>query len=144
MYRLLLVAGLLSLPMASAQAFDPYGGYFWQQPYGLRTDTFVPTPPYFSVFPPVYYGQRYARPYGISPFPASPHIGVPDSYRAAPRSAALPLPQVNPYCPTEVVPTGAVASPGDEAQGYKTAEAGPVIDNPHYKPATQFASDKSI
>jgi hypothetical protein len=41
------------------------GGY-----YGYRGN--IPTPPYFAIHPPVFYGERVERPYGISPFAALP------------------------------------------------------------------------
>ncbi|TWU41537.1 hypothetical protein Q31b_29860 [Novipirellula aureliae] len=53
-----------------------YGGFGAGFGSGYRT------PPYFSVHPPVYYGARYARPYGISPFPALPQVSAPQGYKA--------------------------------------------------------------
>ena len=54
------------------------GGYFggscgnpWI--YGPWTQTlgFIPTPPYYSLYPPVYYSHNVYRPYGMSPFPVT-------------------------------------------------------------------------
>lgn len=89
---------------ASAQApfgfgFQPFGFY---QPYGIQYQSAVPTPPYFAVNPPVYYGTRYRRPYGISPFASPPVVQAPASYQAGPdaagmRSGVWPAPVTNPY-----------------------------------------------
>ncbi len=57
--------------------FQPYGFY---QPYGVRYRSSVATPPYFALNPPVYYGTRHFRPYGISPFAAPPQVGAPSGY----------------------------------------------------------------
>lgn len=45
--------------------YGGYGGYSYLAP----RISFVPTPPYFALHPPVYYSaQIYRRPYGWSPF----------------------------------------------------------------------------
>ncbi|XZE33405.1 hypothetical protein SH501x_004188 [Pirellulaceae bacterium SH501] len=54
----------------------------------------LPAPPYFSVFPPVYYGQRYARPYGESPFASWPLLRSDPSYHAVPMEGHLMNPRV--------------------------------------------------
>ncbi len=56
-----------------------YGGF---NNFGIRP--YVPAPPYFSVHPPVYYGARYARPYGDSPFAALPQLQPAKGYHAKP------------------------------------------------------------
>lgn len=82
--------------------FVPFGFY---QPYGIRYSTSVRTPPYFALNPPVYYGSRYARPYGASPFASPPLVTAPASYQArlatefagpGPRPIGPTL--CNPYC----------------------------------------------
>ncbi len=69
--------------------FIPFGFY---QPYGVRYSTSVRTPPYFAINPPVYYGSRYHRPYGVSPFASPPQVSVPADYQAqrAPQQAVRP------------------------------------------------------
>lgn len=42
--------------------------------YGLG---YVPVPPYFALHPPVYYGDRYYRTYGESPFARSDYSSRP-------------------------------------------------------------------
>lgn len=61
--------------------FMPFGFY---QPYGVRYSNSVRTPPYFALNPPVYYGNRYARPYGDSPFASPPLLTAPSSYQVQP------------------------------------------------------------
>ncbi len=59
--------------------FFPFGFY---QPYGAAYGTSLPTPPYFALNPPVYYGARHARPYGISPFASPPVVQPGGDYRS--------------------------------------------------------------
>jgi hypothetical protein len=61
--------------------FMPFGFY---QPYGVRYSNAVRTPPHFAINPPVYYGSRYARPYGESPFASPPLLSAPSSYQVQP------------------------------------------------------------
>jgi hypothetical protein len=107
----LLVASLLALAAAvvtsdtaSAQypenlGFLPYGFY---QPYGARYGTSIRTPPYFATNPPVYYGARHARPYGVSPFASPPVVSAGAGYESRLRTQFLqpqiptPEPQLNP------------------------------------------------
>lgn len=57
--------------------FLPFGYY---QPYGVTYNSSVRTPPYFATNPPVYYSQRYSRPYGLSPFASPPMLQSPVGY----------------------------------------------------------------
>jgi hypothetical protein len=84
---------------ASAQnpgmyGFMPFGFY---QPYGARYQTSIRTPPYFSTNPPVYYGARHARPYGLSPFASPPQVSAGKSYNGRLRTQfsqpQVPTPQ---------------------------------------------------
>ncbi len=94
MKRLLVVAFLalaaiaMTSPQASAQypgnlGYLPFGFY---QPYGAHYGTSLKTPPYFATNPPVYYGARHARPYGISPFASPPMVQPSEGYRSRLRS----------------------------------------------------------
>ncbi len=90
----------LALSGKTASAQDPYGlGYAYLFGYGGANTpairSFVPAPPYFALHPPVYYGQRYARPYGDSPFASWPQLRSPANYM--PRPAAEHAPFVTPY-----------------------------------------------
>ena len=94
MKRLLWVTGMVAAiaiggsPAADAghplnYGFFPFGFY---QPYGAQYGTTLRTPPHFAVNPPVYYGARYARPYGLSPFASPPLVGAPAGFDGRLRS----------------------------------------------------------
>lgn len=82
-----------------AYSFLPFGFY---QPYGASYSTSIRTPPYFSTNPPVYYGSRHARPYGLSPFASPPLVQAASNYESRLRSQfeqpqiPTPGPQLNP------------------------------------------------
>jgi hypothetical protein len=81
---LLAALALGTLPADRAAAFDgtfPWQYGFWQ-PYGAQYSTSIRTPPHFALNPPVYYGSRHARPYGLSPFAAVPQVTAGDDYRS--------------------------------------------------------------
>lgn len=81
--------------------FFPFGFY---QPYGAQYGNSMPTPPYFALNPPVYYGARHARPYGMSPFASPPLVAPADNYRGRlgtdfylpPSETAAPVYHANP------------------------------------------------
>ncbi len=88
-----LVLGMMTalVSMASAANAQDNGlGYAYLFGYGAANTpairSFVPAPPYFALHPPVYYGQKYTRPYGESPFAAWPQLRSPAGYY--PRPAA--------------------------------------------------------
>lgn len=81
---LALAAIAVSSPQASAgnpgaYGYLPFGFY---QPFGAQYGTSIRTPPYFATNPPVYYGARHARPYGISPFASPPMAEAGPGYRS--------------------------------------------------------------
>src|SRR5947208_6775894 len=89
---------------AQADAFWPYmgypgyGGYGWGWGFNQATN-YVPAPPYYSIYPPVYYAPYItARHYGASPFAwaggMEPITYVPDT--AAP-AALDPVIIDNPF-----------------------------------------------
>ncbi|MEM1068444.1 MAG: hypothetical protein AAGG48_18665 [Planctomycetota bacterium] len=101
----MLLAAATTSNTASAQfpdnlGFFPYGFY---QPYGARYGSSIRTPPYFATNPPVYYGARYARPYGMSPFASPPLVSASEGYRGRLRMqfeqprVPTPAPLCNPY-----------------------------------------------
>lgn len=87
------------------------------------------TPPYFALHPPVYYGQRYSMPYGLSPFAAWPQLqptpgfhGRPYADRAQMLSNPHHVPCVN-------------RAPSTNNSIVANQPAAPlVIDNPFFKP----------
>ena len=114
-----LAASVLVSDTASAHnAFGyPMGGYGFGVNFGgpfAQIGGAVRTPPYFAVNPPVYYGTRYARPYGMSPFPALPGLSATESYRVRPAAnfyypptppVAPAAPCCNPYVTSSPCPT---------------------------------------
>jgi hypothetical protein len=70
-FMLLAVAACLA-PQARADGFLGVDGdcsmYTWRSASNLYSLGHIPTPPYFALHPPVYYGQRYFRSYGESPY----------------------------------------------------------------------------
>ncbi len=132
----LLLVAFLAVPASMAQAFDPWFYGFNQRPFGLQSETMVPTPPYFSIHPPVYYGDRYARPYGISPFPAAPNVHIPESYKAVPMSAAIAPVVQNPYC--EISPVQ-VPLP-ESVPAVHGLQAGKIQVNPFANPKSQMVT----
>ena len=101
-----------SADLPGAYGFLPYGFY---QPYGARYGSTLRTPPYFATNPPVYYGARHARPYGLSPFASPPLVSADNSYRSRlqTRFVQPPVrscaPHCNPYVqpPTDVIENNA-------------------------------------
>ena len=64
---------------ASAQGygFGYYPGFSsLQYSHGPLRVGNIPTPPYFAIHPPVYYGQRVGMPYGNSPITRPPRAVV--------------------------------------------------------------------
>lgn len=101
-----------------------YGGFAASGPR-----SYVPSPPYFALHPPVYYGQRYSRPYGVSPFASWPQLQPAQSY--APRPANWPAaPATCLHCAQPIAETV-------HADGIvEVAPAEPLeIENPYFQPA---------
>ncbi len=69
----LLVLAAVTCVAAPAQAYDFGLGdncnlYGYRSASSLYSLGYIPTPPYYAIHPPVYYGQRYFRTYGESPY----------------------------------------------------------------------------
>ena len=121
-----------NLGMAYLFGYGGYGGYGG----GLGMQAYIPAPPYFALHPPVYYGQRYTRPYGASPFAAWPQLQANPNYAPRPQVDNASI-IVNPYCGD-----GCAEAVGPPVVGVtQVAPAEPlVIDNPHYEPAAKYTS----
>lgn len=127
--------GALSSDSASAQypgnfGFQPFGFY---QPFGARFSTSIRTPPYFSTNPPVYYGARHARPYGLSPFAAPPQLQAGPGYQSRLRTEFLepivptPGPQSSPCCSNPYLHSNATPATADQLA---QAKRGAIKRNP--------------
>src|SRR5437763_9558818 len=95
-----LVLLALSAP-STASAYWPYMGWGWgTSGYGLgfnNATNYVPAPPYYSIYPPVYYSHQItARHHGASPFawPAgfSPITYVPQGELTGPEPDVIENP----------------------------------------------------
>jgi hypothetical protein len=132
MIRNVCLAAAFALCLAappSASAYWPYfgfGGYYGGYGYGYGSGyyaptNYVPAPPYYSLFPPVYYSSQItARHYGASPF--AWYAGMePITYAPLPEPPAEPAPEMieNPYVR------------GAKATSAKAA----MIENPYFKGA---------
>lgn len=98
--------------------------------YGLG---YVPVPPYFALHPPVYYGERYYRSYGESPFPR------PD-FSSRPKIIDLQLitnPFVESLPPVVEQKLPAPASQAAPAEDQVTSKPQMII-NPYYRPSEQI------
>jgi hypothetical protein len=121
---------LLAVP-SSASAYWPYGGFGpWFNGYGYGYTSnyggYIPAPPYYSVFPPVYYSAHITkRHYGAAPYawPAGMQPITYVNYTAVP--AIEPLMVENPH----VAGARPTSAEGKEVK----IEVKPLkIDNPHF------------
>jgi len=132
----------LTTDTVSAQGPSPYGflPYGFYQPYGAQYGTGIRTPPYFATNPPVYYGARHSRPYGLSPFASPPLVVARDDYRSRLRSqfAHPPVPTPQPLCNPYIVPS---AEPAVEAIETPKPELGAVQFNPFVDQADRLAKN---
>jgi hypothetical protein len=138
------IALVSSADKASAQCgggfgYGGYGGYGYYN-NGIRP--YVPAPPYFALHPPVYYGARYTRPYGDSPF-ASPSQLQPAAGYAPTRHVERSLTVNNPYVALPMAPASMpmpVPVPQSAPAPTNTVAPSPVvvkpavIDNPYFQP----------
>lgn len=100
---LLVLLVFAALPNA-ASAYWPYMGYGGYGGYGYgwgfnQATNYVPSPPYYAIYPPVYYSHQItARHYGASPFAWTPGM-EPITYGNMPSGMAAPEPEIieNPY-----------------------------------------------
>ena len=129
----LAIASMLASFTATAQAQDPHGlGYAYLFGYGAANApvvrSFVPAPPYFSLHPPVYYGQRYTRPYGDSPFASWPQLQSAKGYQPRPAASHAHV-IVNPHAPAHHAPAQA-----DSPVVQSVAPVRPlIVENPYYR-----------
>jgi hypothetical protein len=112
----------LAFGNSAVQAQDPYAFQFgYTMGYQNSFRNRLPAPPYFSVFPPVYYGKRYERPYGDSPYAAFPQLrSAPDYY---------PVPKEVPFRTRTVINPHVESHMRVEANGVPSENA-PVAEMP--------------
>ena len=133
----LVVLSVLALMPRPASAYDGYlnalgnlrGFGVSGSLYGLG---YLPVPPYFAVHPPVYYGQRYFRTYGESPYarPARAARPLNVSVQLVTNPFVEQLPSVMPELPAGDLET---------AKKQTVAVRPKMIINPYYKADDEVA-----
>ena len=138
------MAMLCSANQASAQCgglgpgYGAFGGYY---NYGIQP--YVPAPPYFALHPPVYYGHRYTRPYGDSPFAAPSQLQPNPSFapqRHVERSLTVQNPHVLQMAPA--VESTPIPAPVNTVPASPVVVKPMVIDNPYYQPEVKLVDGK--
>ena len=124
-------SGTASAQFPGGYGMFPFGGYGFYSPYGSHYGTTLRTPPYFATNPPVYYGARHTRPYGISPFAAPPMVNAPANYRSRlDTDSVAPPPSLGAPMWNPCVTYSQSVKPAANAKGVVTK--GPVRENPYF------------
>lgn len=106
--------------------------------YGASTYNNM-TPPYFALHPPVYYGQRYSMPYGLSPFAAWPQLQPTPGFHGRPYADRAQLIGNPHYAPCD----GCTPISKNDVVIDRSIQP-VVIDNPFFKPdAVQLTTAKA-
>ena len=130
---LVAMSALISVLSSSATAqIGPWGVWgpwyaYPNAPYACSYGT-IPSPPYFAIHPPVYYGPRIRMAYGHSPI-ARPPLTV----------VAMPRHREMPEAPrqTELIIRNPHVGDDSAESGQGTAATGPqIVENPYYSPNT--------
>ena len=118
-----------------AYSFLPFGFY---QPYGASYNNAIRTPPYFTTNPPVYYGARHARPYGLSPFASPPLVSAADNYESRLRTQFL-----QPQIPTPGPSSAPLCNPciSHSLSAVTPTSIGKVRSNPFVEPTDMVAQN---
>lgn len=106
--------------------FQPFGFY---QPYGAQYGTSIRTPPYFATNPPVYYGARHSRPYGISPFASPPVVSAGPGYRSRLSSGFMAPPMSAPIMSNPCISTRAPRLGDNDVVKKGEVQLNPFVDN---------------
>lgn len=105
--KAILMVAMLAIGASADSAQAQIGpGFGWGGGYGYGMGLYglmnTEPPPYYALFPPVYYSVPVARPYGYSPFAYPPGTMTPEP-------ASLPVKEVmNPYVPRKSTPKPSV------------------------------------
>lgn len=123
----------------SVQAYEP--GFSFAFGYSLgQANQFrnrLPAPPYFSVHPPVYYGERHERPYGESPYASWPLLQSSSDYSARPKRSPVQI--VNPHAPS-ATPCASCGQPVAIGQSIEMGKM-VTIENPYVISASSVAKN---
>ncbi len=124
------------LGMAYLFGYGGYGGGYGGAGYGGGMASYNSNIPYFSLHPPVYYGQRFARPYGVSPFATWPQVQASSAYAPQPHVDRAHIID-NPYCGDAACGVSGVS----EQVITQAAPAQPLeIDNPYFQAEPRYTS----
>ncbi len=99
--------------------------------YGLG---YIPVPPYYALHPPVYYGERYYRSYGESPFARVDHSSRPRRIQA--QVIINPFVVQPAAAPAASEPT---AGRGQRQRPDQVTVGPQMIINPYYVPEAKVA-----
>lgn len=116
MKRTMALAAVATLIFSLAPAAQAGGPGWWPYWGGIYGSGVRGLPPYFSLYPPVYYSYPVPRTYGYSPFAYPPGTPTPDVLVEAPQPKLM----INPYVP----------QPRPAASEEKTAGGPQTIVNP--------------
>ena len=117
---------LLAIP-SSASAYWPYGPWSYGYGYGFNqiSSDYMPAPPYYSIYPPVYYSSQITkRHYGAAPYAWPPGMQPITYINSMPVEAVEPLVIENPF----VQARRASTTPTE----MKTEPNPLKIENPHF------------
>ena len=131
-YGIIATLGVASTLPAETPSDRWFSSDSWLYSRSLYSLGRLPLPPYFALHPPVYYGIRYQRPYGVSPFASPSQLQAPQ-----PGYAAVPW-------PTEISGNPSSGRPQPHTPPAKTArttDRSRVIINPYYQPAEKSAAE---
>jgi hypothetical protein len=120
---LLCALALIASSSSLAEAQYPCGGWYHGYIHGSIARGL---PPYFSLFPPVYYSCPVPRTYGYSPFAYPPGTPTPEIH-VEPAQAKV---MINPF-----VPRNEVTRPATD----QTAQGPLTLINPFVEASTQLA-----
>lgn len=113
-------------------------GYAYGNPYVAGR---IPTPPYYAIHPPVYYGQRVHRAYGRSPFARSAQTATAAYSAPAPRMVINKHVADAQHASVSTAKPQLVLNPFVEQPGIAVT-APEIIENPHVAPPTQLITSR--
>ena len=129
MFRKILLASalaFLALAPSSASAYWPYAGYGGYGGYGNygwgfnQATNYVPAPPYYAIYPPVYYSSQItARHYGASPFAWGPGM--------------QPITYADQYSPPAAPEPEMIENPFVSSNKNTNKQVSTIIENPYVK-----------
>ncbi len=141
---IVLFAALCAVPVV-CRACDGYCAGSWLSAPGFGSSGslyglgHIPVPPYFALHPPVYYGERYYRSYGESPFARPDYSSRPQRIQAQ----VIINPFVEQPATAPATPPAPEPKPAEVQPPTDQVTSGPqMIINPFYVAEPKVAYDK--